>query len=128
MQQTSRALIGITVLMSFVLGACSAGGAPSPSPTPIPPDASVTSPPDGGGIDPGLPQPQFVSPKPGQLATHPVSVAALTSIDTPLPINLPTVAQVRRTSAAASSPVCRFQPGSKRNTRRPSDCSRARAT
>ena len=38
------------------------------------------SPPDGGGIDPGLPQPQFVVPKPGQLAIRPVSVTALTPI------------------------------------------------
>ena len=79
MQQTGRALfVGITLTMSLILGACSASGAATPSPTPIPPDAPVTSPPDGGGIDPGLPQPQFVSPKPGQLATHPVSVAGLT--------------------------------------------------
>ncbi len=79
MQQTGRAVIvGITLTVSLVLGACSASGAATPSPTPIPPDAPVTAPPDGGGIDPGLPQPQFVSPKPGQLATHPVSIAALT--------------------------------------------------
>ncbi len=79
MPHTGKAIIvGITLTVSLVLGACSAGGAATPSPTPIPPDASVTSPPDGGGIDPGLPQPQFVSPKPGQLATHPVSVAGLT--------------------------------------------------
>ena len=79
MQQTGRAVIvGIALIASLVLGACTAGGAATPSPTQIPPDAPVTSPPDGGGIDPGLPQPQFVSPKPGQLATHRVSVAAVT--------------------------------------------------
>jgi hypothetical protein len=71
-------LVGLCLAASLVLGACSAGGAAPPSPTPIPPDAPVTSPPDGGGIDPGLPQPQFVSPKPGQLGTHPVSIVALT--------------------------------------------------
>ena len=78
MKQTSRALVGITLTLGLILGACSASGAATPSPTPIPPDVPVTSPPDGGGIDPGLPQPQFVSPKPGQLATHLVSVAGLT--------------------------------------------------
>jgi hypothetical protein len=81
MRQTGRAVIlGLTLTMSLVLAACSAGAFATPSPTPISPEAPVTSPPDGGGIDPGQPQPQFVSPKPGQLATHPVSVAALTPI------------------------------------------------
>ena len=77
-QPGSAIVVGIALTMSLVLGACSASGAATPSPTPIPPEAPVTSPPDGGGINPGLPQPQFVSPKPGQLATHPVTVAALT--------------------------------------------------
>jgi hypothetical protein len=44
----------------------------------LPPDAPVTSPPDGGGVDPGLPQPAFVVPQPGQLAVHPVAITALT--------------------------------------------------
>lgn len=73
-------LTGLGLIVGMVLGACSAGASPTPpvvTPT-VPPDAPVTSPPDGGGVDPGLPQPAFVVPQPGQLQTHPVAVQALT--------------------------------------------------
>jgi hypothetical protein len=71
-------LIGLSLIAIIVAGACSAGASPTPPASPtLPPDAPVTSPPDGGGVDPGLPQPAFVVPQPGQLNTHPVAITSL---------------------------------------------------
>ena len=69
--KTSHAarLVGLTLVVGLVVGACSAGASAPPA-TSLPPDAPVTSPPDGGVVDPGLPQPSFVVPKPGQLDTR----------------------------------------------------------
>lgn len=70
MSVTSLALAGI-------LAACSAGAAPSPTTAPsLPPDAPVTSPPDGGG-DPGVPTPSFVVPVAGQQDPRPVAITNL---------------------------------------------------
>jgi hypothetical protein len=71
-------LVGLALGVGLVASACSAGAPATPSPTPIPLDAPVTSPPDGGGIDPGQPVPSFVVPQPGQLQAHPVRIDALT--------------------------------------------------
>ena len=74
--------LGLVITASLLVGACSAGAAPT-APATLPPDAPVTSPP-GGGVDPGLPRPSFVVPKPGQLDVRPVSITTLTpTVDGP---------------------------------------------
>jgi hypothetical protein len=67
-------------MVGLVAGACSAGAAPT-TPTPsLPPDAPVTSAPDGGGVDPGPAQPSVVVAQPGQLDVRPVQITSLTPI------------------------------------------------
>ena len=78
MMTTRTSLLGLALGVGLIASACSAGALATPSPTPVPPDAPVTSPPDGGGIEPGPPVPSFVVPQPGQLQTHPVHIDALT--------------------------------------------------
>ena len=77
-----NSVLGLVLIIGLVAGACSAGAAPSASPT-LPPDAPVTSPPDGGGVDPGLPKPSFVVPVAGQLNVRPVSITRLTRVRSP---------------------------------------------
>ena len=71
-------IVAFILGIGLVVGACSAAATPIPPSATLPPDAPVTSPPDGGGVAPGQPQAQFVVPKPGQLNVHPVSINALT--------------------------------------------------
>ena len=79
MRPSTIARLGALILLAVIVaGACSAGApGPSASPTSRPPDAVVTSPPDGGGALPGEPRPQFVVPRPGQVDVHPVGIASL---------------------------------------------------
>jgi hypothetical protein len=69
-------LIGLSLTVGLVVGACSAGTSPTPPVvTPLlPPDAPVTSPPDGGGVDPACRSPVRRAAAP---ATRRVSLAPM---------------------------------------------------
>ena len=67
------AVIPVVLVLGLEVGGCSLLGQ-----SVLPPDTAVTSPPDGGGVAPGEPQPQFVVPKPGQQMVHSVGIDKLT--------------------------------------------------